>query len=509
MGRLWQLIAFFSFFCVWNYVWKECKGLRYHKSLIIVPIVILFFILIGFKHLSIPYITYLFIGIVGIPSIIYGVIYEPNILLIVATVYIPFNLLLPADFGGIQKALNGTNVVLVALFIGYMTGQKKLYDPGMKTYKLAVRMVILYIIFSLVAYVRGSLFHGVDYLLGFIFPLKRWLTPLIVMIIFLKMMRNREIIKIIYAVIMLMVIGNILYGVMEWVDLGFATYSGFKRRLGGMNMHPNFFGSFIAYYLGLIVGPFLAGFKKNSAKFLIFPILLGLRIIIPTNSRGAWVGIPPAFLTIAFVRSRLLFIVGGISLVVSLIVFPFFIPDTVRTRFEEGGKRAEKSVIDSKNTLDPTAYLSESKSVSLRTRGILLKGGLKLIKESPWFGVGWGVFPYVIGSYTENGLYGTAHNMFLKIVCEMGLVMLATLLSMFLIFFKDGLYIYRHEKDAMLRGMVLGYLASIPAIIVCNLTGNRFDAVDLITIFWIMSACILRLNDIIRTERFRESEAIS
>ena len=87
--------------------------------------------------------------------------------------------------------------------------------------------------------------------------------------------------------------------------------------------------------------------------------------------------------------------------------------------------------------------------------------------------------------------------------------MLVTMLIMLLIFFKDGLYIYHHEQDPMLRGMALGYCAAIPAIIACNLTGNRFDAVDLITLFWIMSACVLRLNDIIRTERFRELNAVS
>ena len=75
---------------------------------------------------------------------------------------------------------------------------------------------------------------------------------------------------------------------------------------------------------------------------------------------------------------------------------------------------------------------------------------------------------------------------------------------MLFLFFKAGIYVVRHEQDTMLKGVSLGYIASIPAIIACNLTGNRFDTVDLIAIFWMLSACVLRLRQIIKAERLQE-----
>lgn len=127
-----------------------------------------------------------------------------------------------------------------------------------------------------------------------------------------------------------------------------------------------------------------------------------------------------------------------------------------------------------------------------------------MIKVNPWFGFGWGTFPYIIRNYTDGGKAGTAHNMWLKVACEMGLVALALIMFMLFLFFKSAFYVYKREKDRLLRGMALGYMASIPAIVVCNFTGNRFDAVDLIIIFWLLSACILRLKDIIIKERIYE-----
>lgn len=504
MGRLYQLFALGSVAFVFNYVRAECRGMRYNKALLAVIFSVLFFVTIGYKDISLPYLTYLFIGVIGIPSIIYGAMYDPDILLIIAATYIPFNLILPADFGGIQKAFNGTNVVMIALFIGLIMGKKKFRAGNLPKSNIIIKVAILYAILSIVSFVRGSLFHGIDYLLTFLFPLKRWLTPILLLIIFYKMLWDRGMIKIIYSVLILVIVANIFFGVLEWVQLGFATYTDFKRRLGGINGAPNFYGAFLAYYLCLIVAPFLTSFSKSSAKFLIFPIIIGLRIIIPTNSRGAWLALAPALLTTLFFKNKILFLLSIISLVFIIALFPMLIPGTIKTRVEGAVEREGESGIYVEQPSNPVGYLSASKSVSMRTRSVLLAGGLKMMKLNPWFGLGWGTFPYLIGNFTEGGVRGTSHNMALRILCEMGIITLITLGIFLILMFKSGFYVFRHEKDTMLKGMALGYMASIPAIIVCNFTGNRFDSVDLIAIFWMVSACILRLNDIIRNEKNNE-----
>jgi hypothetical protein len=56
----------------------------------------------------------------------------------------------------------------------------------------------------------------------------------------------------------------------------------------------------------------------------------------------------------------------------------------------------------------------------------------------------------------------------------------------------------------MLKGVALGFIAAVPAVIVANMTGNRFDAEELMYPFWILAACVLQLRNIIQTERTQE-----
>ena len=59
----------------------------------------------------------------------------------------------------------------------------------------------------------------------------------------------------------------------------------------------------------------------------------------------------------------------------------------------------------------------------------------------------------------------------------------------------------RREQDPMLKGMALGLLGSIPAIIVKGVTGSRLDSVDLNILFWITAACAIKLQEIIKREK--------
>lgn len=506
MGRIYQLIGIFCIYLVFHYVWQECRGIKYRKMLIPIAVAQLFFILIGYKHLSLPVVTYLFIGGVGIPAIISGMMFDPNILLIVAATYLPFNLLLPGTFGGFAKAFNLTNLVMIALFISLFLSKKQSNGRVYSSSRTIMALLGAYLVLSLMAYVKGSLYHGIHYLTVFMFPVKRWLTPMIIFFFFYKMIKDKDIIKIIFSILLLTVIINIFYGLLEWVNFGFATYSDFKRRLGGINQHPNFYGSFLAYYLGLIIGPFLTDFRKVYGKLLLVPALLGWRVIIPTNSRGSWLALAAALTTISFFRSKLtmLLFVFGLCLV---FIFPGIIPDTVRMRFQEGiehGKPEDMLYA----TPGPTTILSESKAISIRTRWMLLVASLELAKENIWFGSGWGVFPFRIGDYNPKLRRASAHNIWTQMLCEMGLLTVLTLLLLLVFLFKAAVYVFRRERDPMLKGMALGFLASIPAIIVANFTGNRFDAEELMFPFWILAACVLQLKNILQTEKRREELAV-
>ena len=102
MGRLYQLFGSFCVLAVFYYSWTAYRGLKYRKGLIIVQLANLIFVLIGYKHLSMPFLTWFIMGAVGIPLILYGIMYDSSVTLIIATTYLSYNLMLPGAFGGVQ-----------------------------------------------------------------------------------------------------------------------------------------------------------------------------------------------------------------------------------------------------------------------------------------------------------------------------------------------------------------------------------------------------------------------
>lgn len=500
LGRLYQLLGFFSVSATVWYCWKQCIGVRFRRVIPLAGIVTFVFICIHYKNISNPLATYLAIGLIGIPAIFYGLLYSYDLLLIVAAIYIPHNAILPADFGGIQQALNGTNIVLVTLVLGMFIGGGKRQNPStLKNSTNVLLLIAIMIIF--VAFVRGSLYFGEVYYRNMIFDFKRFITPLILFIIFSYMVRERQVIKIIVSVLMIVVIMAIFLGLLEWVNLGFGTYATFGRRLGGLNMQPNSFGAFISYYICLTLAQFIVNFRKIEAKLLIFPFLLGVRILIPTNSRGAWIAFPPAFFTVLFSRSKLLCLGAILLLSISILVNPGLVPETIRYRFEGAFKfKPSEELYHEEMSTAVLGLMTESKSISMVTRARLLEVGLAVWRQNIFFGHGYGLFQYLILEYSGGTVAGSAHNFILQMLVEMGAVVLIALFAVFLYLMRFAYYVYKKEKDTFLKGFALGYLGIIPALVVANMTGDRFNHVDLTAIFWMLSACVVKLRGIIKAE---------
>lgn len=498
MGRLYQIFGFFAVLCLWYYTWQETRGCRHRKALIGVLLCNFFFVWIAYKHISAPHLTYLFLGGVALPALIYGMLFDTDILLVVAATYFPYNLTFPATFGGMATAINGTNIVLAALLVGIIMSREKAVLPSLFQDR-ATLMVVVFLIFATISFMQGAAFHGQVYWQMFPTRLKWFFTPFFIFLLFRKMVRDRNIIKLLFAVCLVVIIFNIWYGLLEWVNLGFATYSGWRRRLGGINGHPNIYAAFIAFYISLIGAPMLINFRRASVKALIFPLFLALRVIVPTNSRGAWLGLPPAYFAVGFFRGKAFF-AAAILLSTLPFFFPGMVPNTMRGRFEYAfSTRLPEDPMhpERRQIAAPGQFLGETKALSWRQRQVIWGGGISMLQARPWLGYGFGVFVHLVGYYTVGQeLWGSAHNMWLEIAVEMGLLALIPLFLAFFIFGKQAFFVFKREKDPMLKSLALGYIGMVVALVVVNMTGNRFDAVDLTTPFWILSACIVRLRQI-------------
>jgi len=499
MGRLYQIFGFFCCLIVLNYCWKNSRGDALRRALPVCFCVAFVFISIQAKSISIPMLSYAVIGLIGVPAMVYGILFRYEVLLLITALYIPHNAILPADFGGLQTALNGTNIVFAALLLGVVIGTSKT-TVKYRAKSFLNALVYIYMGTIIFSFVRGSLFFGAVYYSDIIFDLKRFLTPMVLYLIFVYKLPDRSTIRIVVGVSMIVVVMAIYLGLLEWVDLGFGTYSGMHRRLGSLNMHPNNFGAFIAYYLGFIWGPFLVNFRRFDAKLLVLPVLMGIRIMLPTNSRGAWISLPPALATVTFFKNPILLVGLGFASIVPFTMKPALLPETIAYRFADAARMEKEDSLYAEPGI--TSYVAESRSVSIRTRYLLLETGLDVWMQNPFFGHGYGVFQYSIREYSGGDVRGSAHNGWLKMLVEMGLITVGALMGVFFYGMYCSYQVYRMEKNLFLKGFALGYLGCVPAIIVANLTGQRINHVDLISIYWLMTACIVKLYVINRHERY-------
>jgi len=494
MGRFFQIYGFVSCACVVYFCWNQAKGDRFRKAIPLSFLASYLFIVIYFKSISMPMITYLTIGLFGIPAIFYGLLFRYEVLLIVAAIYIPHLTILPAKFGGVMKALNGTNIVIGALVLGMFFGNK---GAG-KVFSSKSPANVLVGVFCgtvLLAFLRGYLYWGGGYFGVMLENVKRFLTPMILYFIFVRRLPDRGAIRVVSGVLMIVAITAMYLGILEWVELGFGTYTDFKRRIGGLNKHPNVFGAFIAYYVGLFWGQILVNWRRFDAKLLLFPLLLGLRVILPTNSRGAWISLPPALATVTLFRKALLLPVLGFLAILPFVLNPSWIPETIQYRFQDAVTLEERDEIYAQAGTGP-AIAYEARSISIRNRANILGGGLKAWRQNPFFGHGYGSFTYALRQATDGEVRGSAHNGWLDLLVTMGGICVASLLAVLGYFIYCGWWVFRREKNGYLKGLALGYTGCIPAIVVANLTGQRIDHVDLTAIFWMLSACIIKLRNI-------------
>jgi O-antigen ligase len=496
MGRIYQYFGVLCVFAVSWYCWKQCAGLSFRRAILAAVTLTFIFIWVHYKSISAPIMVYGAIGLFAIPAIAYGLLYRYEVLLIAAAIYIPYSSMLPADFGGAQQALNGTNILLSALILGLVIGQKgEGPNYSRRTARTATTLISLFMILVAISFLRASIYFGAVYYTQMAADFKRYLDPMVLFLFFLWVIPDRGIIKIIFSVLLIVVVMAFFLGLLEWVNLGFATYSGFKRRIGSLNMQPNVFGAFIAYYACLFWGIFLTNQKTISGKLMLLPLLLGIRLLIPSNSRGAWISFPPAFIASTWYRSPLLCVVSVLLITMIFAINPGLVPDTIRYRFQDAASIEEREGIYA-GVPTGLKVFGESQSVSMRTRYNLLDSGLKMWKSSIFFGYGYGTFSYRVREFSGGEVVGTAHNGWLNMLVEMGLVTVASLAAIFGIFFVSALRVYRREKDALLKGCALGYLGIIPAILVANVTGERFSHIDLMAVFWMLSACLIKLRAI-------------
>jgi hypothetical protein len=133
-------------------------------------------------------------------------------------------------------------------------------------------------------------------------------------------------------------------------------------------------------------------------------------------------------------------------------------------------------------------------------RSQVWQANLDMVRERPLFGWGYGNYkkfrdPYY-QRYPKADTTAHAHNNFLQIWVDAGLIGLGAFLALFWAMLRLGWQAYRSLPESVesLRGVALGGLLSIIGFLVGGLTQYNFGDAEVVIVMWATAGLLMRMN---------------
>ena len=242
----------------------------------------------------------------------------------------------------------------------------------------------------------------------------------------------------------------------------------------------NAMGVYLTGLTPVIAGLALFSREIKSRIFFSITALIGCIGVYLSLSRGAGLGLFISVLFLSLVRKNKIITSG---LILLLLVYPFVMPKNIKVW--------AKSV-----NYNPIILLTDEVRLSI------YRNTVHMISEHPFIGVGINTFSKNYGKYktaaaeakmeTPDTIY--AHNSFLQMGGEMGLLGLGTFL-IFLFFVLKSIWLaFKRNTDPFLKAFSISVFAAIIAYLINGLTETSLYYARLVMIFWFLIGVGLALN---------------
>ncbi len=435
------------------------------------------------KQVSLPPFFLIFAALTGGIYLLARGMSKPEIITYALVAYLPFSKELAGGFSGLALAFNFTNLLMSFIMIVWFTGKFAEGEPLWINTPLNFP-IFLFMFIGLISVVRGSYLASGQWFFTLI-EYKRWTTPIFMFFLVLNTVKDRHTIK--NVVIIMMIVTTIvgLMAIYDYMDVG-ANSSLDSSRIGGIADQPNMLAAFFNYYMFLPFGFFLMNANKFKYWLLNLSVLIQFRGIMVTFSRGGYLAFAFALYAICFFKNKFLFM-ALIVLTWLIYINPVLLPAGIRYRMGQ--------TLENKSTIVDSGGVKEADlDTSAQSRIEVWRGAINMIKESPIFGVGYGLFPEMIKYYWSGGTEIDAHNTYLIIAAEMGIPALLVFLLIVLMTLGQTHSLYKTTQDPFAKALALGFMGGICGLLVSNLFGSRLDSQEVSSYFWILAALVMRLK---------------
>ncbi|PKP59857.1 hypothetical protein CVT91_06025 [Candidatus Atribacteria bacterium HGW-Atribacteria-1] len=298
----------------------------------------------------------------------------------------------------------------------------------------------------------------------------------------------------------ILIIGGLfgVYGILQYQGIDFSFWTGNigRQNVFGLFGNVNYFAEYLIVPLPLAISLFFAYRNRVHKILLLVGILTMGGSLILTFTRGSYlaIGISLIFMFLLYLASRgksfireykkiFIFILALIILVTFLFALPNPLnkPGTVISKIK--GRTSVTQLIQGS---------------SIKRRIAIWKFTALMIKDHPLLGSGIGTFKYNSLRYQaeffeqgENrslyphGFADKAHNEYLQLWAEMGIIGLGIFVWIMICYFNYGIKILNKIKNHYKQAILIGLMGSIVAVLVDGIFGFPFHLAATIVLFWV------------------------
>ncbi|HFC54002.1 MAG TPA: O-antigen ligase family protein [Gammaproteobacteria bacterium] len=402
--------------------------------------------------------------------------------MLILVALIPLQNIYLGKIPALGAGLNFVNLMVIAAFILWKSNQERSIPSSTTLHYPVYLFMGIYVVSAL-----NGIYSLEELPKGYFSSLKDVLLPMLIFFIVLNSVRDRRgIVAVVIATLLpLAYMFRVFYA--QFSSVYSWHYSDNMRFVNGtfMRLGSNELAAFYAAYTFLVI--LLVLYIKPLRYRIPLGVLalLNLYSLMYSQSRGAWL----AFLAAVFVvlyktgKFRVLLVAMILSVSAPMIVSMF--PVSVQERFE--------SIFAEEEERDSSA----------NSRFIIWENALEQYRHSPLLGVGYRVFSK-LNQYQNKD----AHNYYLKLLVEQGPAGLLLFILILWRSYKSSNELWQKATEPVFKALGLGVLATVVALAVANMFGDRFSHYPLITYFWVYLALVLRALAILEREQ-QETPAAS
>ena len=305
--------------------------------------------------------------------------------------------------------------------------------------------------------------------------------------------------KIEKLLLVIMILGTIMgtYGILQYFGIDFEFWSGNigRKQIFGLFGNVNYFAEYLIFPLSLTIGLILAKNKIYNRLFLFIALIAMGGALFLTFTRGSYLAMAitvPVILFLCFKsavdeqnKKRYKKIILYFILLAIIALAVIYIPHPFNRGDSALGKLRSRVTIES---------LTSGSSVLRRIA--TWKFTWMMIEDYPLLGSGIGTYAYHSLKYQADffaqgnnrdiyphGFAVQAHNEYLQIWSELGIVGLLIFLWIIFAYYRN-IFINLHKMEEKQKAIVIGLSGGVTAVLVDSLFGFPLQLAASISLFW-------------------------